>query len=36
MAASDIGHLGAGFEFLFDTIERRNPIRNKVGTVARV
>jgi hypothetical protein len=35
MAASDISDLGPGFKFLLDPMERRNPIRNKVGTIAR-
>src|SRR6185437_7452551 len=33
MAAPDIGDLGAGFEFCFDSIELGNPVGNEVGVI---
>jgi hypothetical protein len=35
VAASDIGHPGASFQFRLDAFERRNPVRNQIGVVAR-
>ena len=36
MPAADIGHLRAALELLLDALERRDPLGDQMGAVARL